>query len=54
MAMELDIPGAFADERIVAAHQAVCNACRANGKFAGAGFISDETLLRRYTSMGRG
>jgi 2-keto-3-deoxy-L-rhamnonate aldolase RhmA len=27
-------------------------ACRAHGKFAGAGFVTDETLLRRYISMG--
>ena len=25
---------------------------RAHGKFAGAGFVTDETLLRRYISMG--
>ena len=29
-------------------------ACRAHGKFAAAGFVTDETLLRRYISMGRG
>jgi 4-hydroxy-2-oxoheptanedioate aldolase len=52
LAMELGIPGGFADERIVAAHQTVCEACRAHGKFAGAGFITDETLLRRYIGMG--
>ena len=52
LAMELGIPGGFADERIVAAHQTVCDACRAHGKFAGAGFVTDETLLRRYISMG--
>ena len=50
--MELGIPGGFADERIVAAHQKVCDACRAHGKFAAAGFVTDETLLRRYISMG--
>jgi 2-keto-3-deoxy-L-rhamnonate aldolase RhmA len=27
-------------------------ACRAHGKFARAGFVTDETLLRRYISMG--
>jgi len=52
LAMELGIPGGFADERIVAAHQSVCDACRAHGKFAGAGFVTDEKLLRRYISMG--
>jgi 2-keto-3-deoxy-L-rhamnonate aldolase RhmA len=52
LAMELGIPGGFADERIIAAHQTVCDACRAHGKFAGAGFVTDETLLRRYISMG--
>src|SRR5205823_3348539 len=29
LAMELGIPGGFADERIVAAYQNVCDACRA-------------------------
>src|SRR4051812_11607266 len=52
LAMELGIPGGFSDERIVAAHQTVCDACRAHGKFAGAGFIADEELLRRYIGMG--
>jgi 4-hydroxy-2-oxoheptanedioate aldolase len=52
LAMELGIPGGFADERIIAAHQTVCDACRAHGKFAGAGFVTDEKLLRRYISMG--
>jgi hypothetical protein len=35
--MELGISGGFADERIIAAYQAVCDACRTHGKFAGAG-----------------
>jgi 4-hydroxy-2-oxoheptanedioate aldolase len=52
LAMELGIPGGFADERIVAAYQAVCDACRAHGKFAGVGGIADEALLRRYIGMG--
>jgi 4-hydroxy-2-oxoheptanedioate aldolase len=52
LAMELGIPGGFADERIVAAHRAVCDACRVHGKFAGGGFIADEALLRRYIGMG--
>ena len=52
LAMELGIPGGFGDERIVAAYQAVCDACRANGKFAGVGGIADEALLRRYIGMG--
>jgi 2-keto-3-deoxy-L-rhamnonate aldolase RhmA len=52
LAMELGIPGAFADERIVAAYDSVCKACRAHGKFAGVGGIADEALLRRYIGMG--
>ena len=52
LAMELGIPGAFADERIAAAYQAVCDACRAHGKAAGVGGIADEALLRRYIGMG--
>ena len=52
LAMELGIPGAFADPRIAAAYQSVCDACRAHGKFAGVGGIADEALLRRYIGMG--
>jgi len=52
LAMELGIPGQFADDRIVAAYRAVVDACRAHGKWAGIGGISDETLLRRYIEMG--
>jgi 4-hydroxy-2-oxoheptanedioate aldolase len=52
LAMELGIPGGFGDERIVAAYQAVCDACRSSGKFAGVGGIADEALLRRYIQMG--
>ena len=52
LAMELGIPGGFADERVVAAYEAVCDACRAQGKFAGVGGIADEALLRRYIGMG--
>ena len=50
--MELGIPGAFGDERILAAYQTVVDACRANGKFAGVGGIADRELLRRYIGMG--
>jgi len=52
LAMELGIPGGFGDERIAAAYQAVCDACRAHGKFAGVGGVADEALLRRYIGMG--
>ncbi|MGC2415541.1 MAG: aldolase/citrate lyase family protein [Stellaceae bacterium] len=52
LAMELGIPGGFGDERIVAAYEAVCDACRAHNKFAGVGGIADEALLRRYIAMG--
>jgi 4-hydroxy-2-oxoheptanedioate aldolase len=52
LAMELGIPGGFADERIAKAYQSVCDACRAHGKFAGVGGIADEALLRRYIGMG--
>jgi 2-keto-3-deoxy-L-rhamnonate aldolase RhmA len=52
LAMELGIPGAFGDERIVAAYQTVVDACRAHGKFAGMGGIYEETMMRRYIEMG--
>jgi 2-keto-3-deoxy-L-rhamnonate aldolase RhmA len=52
LAMELGIPGGFGDERIVAAYQAVVDACRKHGKHAGVGGIADEALLKRYIEMG--
>ena len=52
LAMELDIPGGFGDERIVAAYQAVIDACRKHGKHAGVGGIADRALLKRYIEMG--
>lgn len=52
LAMELGIPGGFGDERIAAAYQSVVDACRAHGKWAGIGGISDDALLRRYIGMG--
>ena len=52
LAMELGIPGGFDDPRVATAYQAVCEACRAHGKFAGVGGIADEALLRRYIGMG--
>src|SRR5436190_825469 len=52
LAMELGIPGAFGDKRIVAAYQSVVDACRAHGKFAGIGGIADRELLHRYIGMG--
>ena len=52
LAMELGIPGGFADERIVVAYQTVVDACRKHGKFAGIGGIADRDLLRRYIEMG--
>src|SRR5436305_466702 len=52
LAMELGIPGAFGDKRIVAAYQSVVDACRAHGKFAGIGGIADRELIRRYIEMG--
>lgn len=52
LAMELGIPGSFGDDRIAAAYQTVVDACRAHGKWAGVGGISDDALLRRYIQMG--
>jgi 2-keto-3-deoxy-L-rhamnonate aldolase RhmA len=52
LAMELGIPGDFGDERIVAAYQAVVDACRKHGKHAGVGGISDRALIKRYVEMG--
>ena len=52
LAMELGIPGAFGDARIVAAYQAVVDACKRHGKHAGVGGIADHALLKRYIEMG--
>jgi 2-keto-3-deoxy-L-rhamnonate aldolase RhmA len=52
LAMELGIPGAFGDERIVDAYRSVIAACRDAGKHAGIGGIYDEALLERYIGMG--
>ena len=52
LAMELGIPGGFADERIAAAYQTVVDACRKHGKHAGVGGIADQTLIRRFVEMG--
>lgn len=52
LAMELGIPGGFADERIAAAYQAVVDACKKHGKHAGIGGIADEALIQRYIEMG--
>jgi len=52
LAMELGIPGGFGDERIVAAYQAVIDACRKHGKHAGVGGIADDALLKKYIQMG--
>src|SRR5436309_13317324 len=52
LAMELGIPGAFGDERIVAAYQSVADACRANGKFPGIGGIAVRAAPHRETAMG--
>jgi len=52
LAMELGIPGGFGDERIVAAYQAVVDACRKHGKHAGVGGIADHALIKRYIDMG--
>jgi 4-hydroxy-2-oxoheptanedioate aldolase len=52
LAMELGIPGGFGDERIVAAYQAVIDACRKHGKHAGIGGVADDSLLRKYIQMG--
>ncbi len=52
LAMELGIPGGFGDERIAEAYRTVVDACRASGKWAGIGGISDDALLRRFIGMG--
>ncbi len=52
LCMEMDIPGAFADERVVAAYGAVIRACKTHGKFPGMGGIYAPDLMKRYIEQG--
>ncbi len=52
LAMEMGIPGDFANPRVVAAYEAVIAACRKHGKFPGMGGVYVEDLLRRYVGLG--
>jgi 4-hydroxy-2-oxoheptanedioate aldolase len=52
LAMELGIPGGYGNERVAAAYQAVVDACREHGKYAGVGGIADHALIKRYVEMG--
>jgi 2-keto-3-deoxy-L-rhamnonate aldolase RhmA len=52
LAMELGIPGAYGDARVVAAYRSVVDACRKHGKHAGVGGIADHALIKRYVDMG--
>src|SRR5262249_26155207 len=47
LSMELGIPGQLGDARIVDAYRTVIDACRAHGKFAGIGGVSEDSLMRR-------
>jgi 4-hydroxy-2-oxoheptanedioate aldolase len=52
LAMEMNIPGDFANPRIVAAYDAVIAACRKHDKFPGMGGVYNEELMRRYIGAG--
>jgi len=52
LAMEMGIPGDFANPRIVAAYEAVIAACHRHGKFPGMGGVYNEELMQRYVGLG--
>ena len=52
LCMEMGIPGQLDNERLVAAIQAVLDACKRHGKWAGLGGIYGKELLKRYIDMG--
>ncbi|HEX9464762.1 MAG TPA: aldolase/citrate lyase family protein [Alphaproteobacteria bacterium] len=52
LAMEMGIPGDFANPRIVGAYERVIAACQKHGKFPGMGGVYNEDLMRRFIAMG--
>ncbi|HJU17433.1 MAG TPA: aldolase/citrate lyase family protein [Stellaceae bacterium] len=52
LAAEMGIPGAFGDDRIVAAYETVIAACRSANKWPGVGGVYSPDLLERYVGMG--
>ena len=52
LCLEMGIPGEYGDPRVVSAYQALVDACRAHGKYAGMGGIYQHDLLERYIAMG--
>ncbi|MDA0240623.1 MAG: aldolase/citrate lyase family protein [Proteobacteria bacterium] len=52
LAMDMGIPGQFADDRIVAAYKTVKAACDKNGKWMGMGGVYNPKLLQRYVTLG--
>lgn len=52
LAMEMGIPGDFANARIAAAYETVIGACKKHGKFPGMGGVYNEDLMRRYIGLG--
>lgn len=52
LAMEMGIPGDFANPRIAGAYETVISACKKHGKFPGMGGVYQEDLMRRYIALG--
>lgn len=52
LAMEMGLPGDFANPRVVSAYETVVAACRKHGKFPGMGGVYNEPLLRRFIGLG--
>ena len=52
LCMEMGMAGQLDNERLVAAIQAVLDACKRHGKWAGLGGIYGKELLKRYIDMG--
>lgn len=52
LCLEMGLPGQLDHERVVAAVDAVVNACRKHGKWAGLGGVYGKELLKRYVARG--
>jgi 4-hydroxy-2-oxoheptanedioate aldolase len=52
LAMEMGLPGDFANPRIAGAYETVISACKKHGKFPGMGGVYGEDLMRRYIGLG--
>src|SRR5262252_3204660 len=52
LCIDLGIPGAFGDQKIIEAYRHIIDACHKHGKFAGMSGVREVELSRRYIEMG--